>query len=82
MVKKKTIFVIRAKQNFGGRRDLKSFETKAKANKFLRKLNAPGKTRIISLKGKKKKITLTSFREGQSGTGIINPRISRRKVIR
>ncbi len=79
MPKRKTVFVIRAKQNFGGRRDIKQFQTKNQAKTFLKKLNAPGKIR--KLPGGKK-IRLTSFRQGQSGTGINNPRISKRKVIK
>jgi hypothetical protein len=78
MVRKKTIFVIRAKQNFGGRRDIKSFDSRSEARSFLNKLNAPGKVRKFG----RKTIRLTSFRQGQSGTGINNPRISRRRVFR
>jgi len=80
VTKRKTIFVITAKPNvFGARRQIKGFEKKKDANKFLKKLLSPPKKRTITIGGKKKTITLTSFRQGQSGTGINNPRIKKIK---
>jgi len=76
--------MITAKPNVIGNRSIigKEFKTKAEAKRFIKKLNTPGKIRTINLGGKKKKIRLTSFRQGISGTGINNPRIIKRKVLR
>ena len=80
MVKKRTIFVLRATPNvFGNRRDIREFGTKAAAKKELKKILSPAKKRRLP---SGKVITLTSHRQGISGTGINNPRIVKRKVIR
>jgi len=80
MVKLRDAYTITAKRNYGGRRMIKTFKTKKEAKAYVKKLNKPGKIRTIKLEGKKKKIRLTSFRGGISGTGINNPRIKKIKT--
>ncbi len=72
MARKVTRFMIRATENVGGRRRILAgeFKTKTEAEKRLEKLLSKPK------KGR------TSFRDAQSGTGIKNPRIVKRKVLR
>ena len=73
-------YIVTAKENHGGRRVIKTYKTKREAQAYVKKLNSPAKSRIIDLNGKKKKIYLTSYRQGLSGTGINNPRIRKIEV--
>ncbi len=80
MAKKVIRFSIMATENVGGRRrQIEEFKKKSDAKKFIKKLNAPGKLRTLP---SGKTFRLTSFRGGQSGTGINNPRIKKVKVFR
>jgi len=73
-------YIIRANENYGGRRSLgKEYKTKREAEAQLRKILSPAKKRILP---DGRVIYLTSYRNAQSGTGIINPRISKIKVNR
>lgn len=75
-----TRYMIRASPNVGsGRMTIgKEFKTKQSAQSHVNKITSPGKVR--SFKGQK--VHLTSYRDAQSGTGLKNPRIIKRKVFR
>jgi hypothetical protein len=70
-------YIITAKENYGGRREIHSFNTKSQAERQLKKILSPAKVRKGTGYMKGKKITLTSYRDAQSGTGINNPRIKK-----
>ncbi|MBU0893893.1 MAG: hypothetical protein KKF48_02420 [Nanoarchaeota archaeon] len=72
-----TKYLITAKENYGGRRVIHSYDTKPKAERQLKKILSPGKVRKGTGYMKGKKIYLTSYRDSQSGTGINNPRIKK-----
>jgi len=57
-------------------------EEKKEAEKKLKQILSPGKVRKGTGYMKGKKIYLTSYRDTQSGIGINNPRIIKRKVFR
>ena len=73
MVKTITKYVIMANQNYGGRRTLHSYTSKQEANKKLKQILSPAKSRVV----RGRRIYLTSYRDAQSGTGIKNPRIKK-----
>ena len=75
MAKKCNKYLIMATENHGRRRVIHSYKTKSEANKQLRKILSPSKTRRHPTTGKK--IYLTSYRKAQSGGGINNPRIKK-----
>lgn len=69
MSKKCTKYLIMAKENYGGRRVIHSYNKKSQAVRQLKKI-------LSKPKGNK-----TSYRDAQSGTGINNPRIKKIKGI-
>ena len=75
--KRITKYLIMATQNYGGRRVIFSSHKKSTTQRELKKLLTPGKYRKGTGYMKGKKIYLTSYREGKSGTGINNPRIKK-----
>ena len=77
VTKKCTRYVITAKSNYGGRRIIKMFNKKSDAVKKMKKLLSPPKSRIVN----GKKITITSYRDAQSGIGIKNPRLKKIKSV-
>ena len=73
MVKRVNKYLIMATENYGRRRTLASFNKKSRAKKELKRLLRKGKTRMVH----GKRIRLTSYRGGYSGSGITNPRIKK-----
>ncbi len=73
-------YIIRANENYGGRRTLgRDYKTRTEANVVLKKLLSPAKKRVLP---DGRVIYLTSYRNAQSGTGINNPRIKKIMVSR
>lgn len=83
MAKRKIRYMIRVTENVGGKRRVlgKFFKTKSDAKKHIKKILSPAKKRKVIINGKKKTITLTSYRNAQYGTGLKNPRIIKRKIF-
>jgi hypothetical protein len=77
MVKRRIKYLIMANENYGGRREIHSYNTKSQAERQLKKILAPAKVRKGTGYMKGKKIILTSYRDAQSGIGINNPRIKK-----
>lgn len=75
MKKRRIKYLILADSNHGGRRVIKSYYKKSQAIKELKRLLSKPKSRLVN----GKRIYLTSYRNGQSGTGINNPRIKKIK---
>lgn len=73
MANRQMKYLITAKENYGGRRTIFSSTKESEARKELAKLLAPPKSRIVN----GKRIYLTSYRAGKSGTGINNPRFKK-----
>lgn len=63
-------YVITAKENYGPRRELHSFDNKSQAVKQLKKI-------LSKPKKNKYGIYPTAYRNAQSGAGINNPRIKK-----
>jgi hypothetical protein len=73
--KMKNGYVIMVTDNSGQRRSTSGrFFKKSQARKELKKMLSPAKTNRYGVK-------LTSYRDAQSGTGINNPRIAKRKLF-
>lgn len=72
MAKRVTRYFVRVSDNVGGRRRIlpQEFKTKAQAKKLVKKINSPAVG------------NRTRWRDAQSGTGMKNPRIIKRKVFR
>jgi len=73
-------YIIRADENYGGRRTLgRDYASRAEAEAKLKKILSPPKKRVLP---DGRVIYLTSYRNAQSGTGIINPRVKKIMVMR
>lgn len=80
MVKYKKRYMIRVTANVGRERRVlpPTYKTRASARKQVNKILSPAKTRKLP---NGKTIRLTSYRDAQSGVGLNNPRIIKRKTI-